>query len=301
MGGRTARELCTAACCALVLLSAWLPPCSAGEGSQAGPTLQFDLPGGSETGPLAPGQAFALSVRLMDWKSTGAEELVAIFESPAFPRRLAPLLPDGPSGAPVTSVVFEPRPFAVGMDDRALRIEVAIARLRGMRIEPVLKRTVYLTIGTRPRATRPDAAIPAPSADKAGPRPDSASAPDQPAAQGQPILPPEEVQEEDLGSGSPAAQSPVYWRAVRETLSRRWQHQLVQIGSRAAARGPRVRFRLYADGLAQLIQVERSSGDPRVDEAGLQAVLASLPFPPFPPTVREPSVEVHLDLPGARR
>jgi hypothetical protein len=35
--------------------------------------------------------------------------------------------------------------------------------------------------------------------------------------------------------------------------------------------------------------------------AVLRTVLGQHPFPPFPPDVREPSVDVHVDLPAAKR
>jgi hypothetical protein len=35
--------------------------------------------------------------------------------------------------------------------------------------------------------------------------------------------------------------------------------------------------------------------------AALRTVLSLHPFPPFPPDVREPSVDVHVDLPSSHR
>lgn len=302
--------LCVASVGAAGLLSGIIGgaigPAAAGETRRPIPTLEFTLPGEQEGGLLVPGQAFVLSVRLTDWqpprkKEELNEELVVIFDSPAFPRRLLPLTPDGASKDPATSVVFEPRPFAVGAGDKALRIEVTVARLHGMRIEQMLKRTVYLTL--TPAAPAPSSAAappPAPDAVPADPDPAPPAPADETASAGQPVLPPEEVQEEDLGSPPPLVQSPVYWKTVRELLGRRWQHQLGQFRKGQAGRGLRVRFRLYSGGAAQLIQIERTSGNAAVDEAGLRAVLASLPFPPFPPSIQESSVEVHLDLPGAK-
>jgi len=93
----------------------------------------------------------------------------------------------------------------------------------------------------------------------------------------------------------------VYWKNVSDSVARHWQQRRAQLRKDKAARSLRVQFRLYPAGFAQLIQVERSSGDATVDEAGLHTVLSLNPFPPFPPDVREPSVDVHVDLPGARR
>jgi TonB family protein len=117
----------------------------------------------------------------------------------------------------------------------------------------------------------------------------------------QPLLLPEDIREENLGEIPPTVSGPVYWKQISEAVAKRWGQELSQLGKGRAARDLRVKFQLYPGGFAQLVQIERSSGSPNVDEAALRTVLGLHPFPPFPPDVQEPSVDVHVDLPGTRR
>jgi TonB family protein len=114
-------------------------------------------------------------------------------------------------------------------------------------------------------------------------------------------LPAEDIREENMGGGSTAMSAPLYWKQIGETVTKRWQQELAQMGKGRAVRGLRVKFQLYPGGFAQLIQIERSSGNPNVDDTAMRTVLSLHPFPPFPPDVRESSVDVHVDLPGTRR
>ena len=61
---------------------------------------------------------------------------------------------------------------------------------------------------------------------------------------------------------------------------------------------PGIGFRLYANGEAQLIEVERSSGDLELDQAAVLAVVNAHPFPPFPLGTRDAHVDVHVEIPG---
>ena len=74
------------------------------------------------------------------------------------------------------------------------------------------------------------------------------------------------------------------------------------IGSnREVRRMPGIGFRLYANGDAQLIEIERSSGNLALDEAALLAVVNAHPFPPFPVGTRDTQVDVHIDIPAFPR
>lgn len=280
----------------------WTPPASsAAEPQHSTPVLTFDLSPNNENGLLDPGQAFDFSVRLKGLKPRREEELVAIFESLAYPDRLVAFTPDDASADLIASTSFEPRPIAAGADGQPLRIEVVVARLRGMRLETVFSRAVYLTTVPAPSAPSEAAPASAPGTALLDALLDQASATDRAGRPVQPLLPPEEIVVEELGGGSSAVSGPVYWKNVGESVALHWQQRRAQLRKDQAGRGLRVQFRLYPGGFAQLIQVERSSGDPSVDEAGLRTVLSLHPFPPFPLDVREPSVDVHVDLPGSKR
>jgi TonB family protein len=283
----------------------WIPSQSSAAGPQnSSPVLAFDLAPNQDNGLLDPGLPFDFSVRLKGIKPRRDEELVAVFESLAYPHRLVAFVPEEASTDLVASTRFESRPIAAGAG-QPLRMEVVVARLRGMRLETVFSRATYLT--TVPAASAPSApasgtqAAPAHGTALLEALLEEAPATDRSGRPVEPILPPEQIVVEDLAGGSRAVPGPVYWKSVSDSVARHWQQRRAQLRKDRAARSLRVQFRLYPQGFAQLIQVERSSGDPIVDEAGLHTVLSLHPFPPFPPDVRDPSVDVHVDLPGAKR
>jgi TonB family protein len=289
------------ALCVTIAFALSLPVFSAAEPRQPTPTLNFDLPSNYGNGLLDPGQAFDFSVRLKGLKPARGEELVAVFESLAYPHRLVSLTPDDASADLTASTRFEARPTAAGAG-QPLRMEVIVARLRGLRLETVFSRAVYLTTGPAPSAS--SGAAPASSPGTALLRAILEEAPDidRHGRQVHPLLLPDKIVVEESGSEkSSDVSGPLYWKQVGESVSRNWQQRRAQLRKDQAGRSLRVQFRLYPGGFAQLIQIERSSGDPNVDEAGLQTVLSLHPFPPFPPDIREPFVDVHVDLPGTKR
>ncbi|OGW64811.1 MAG: hypothetical protein A3H49_10705 [Nitrospirae bacterium RIFCSPLOWO2_02_FULL_62_14] len=276
------------------------PAPSAAEIKHSTPTLKFDLSLNNENGLVDPGQTFEFSVRLKGLKPGRGEELVAVFESLAYPHRLVSLTPDEASADLTASTRFEPRPIAAGAG-QPLRMEVVVARLRGMRLDSVFSRTVYLTTGPAPPPRSGSVPASSPGTAMLDALLEEASATDRHGRPVEPILLPDKITVEESGGSSADVSGPVYWKNVSDSVALHWQQRRAQLRKDQAGRGLRVQFRLYPQGFAQLVQVERSSGDPIVDEAGLQTVLSLHPFPPFPPDVREPSVDVHVDLPGLRR
>lgn len=281
----------------------WLSPLSSVAGPQAvSPDLEFDLAPNQESGLLDPELPFEFSVRLKGIKPKRDEGLVAVFESLAYPHRLVAFVSEESSTDLVASTKFESRPIAAGAG-QPLRMEVVVARLRGMRLETVFSRAAYLT--TVPAASAPAAPAggqPAPAHGTALLEAllEEAPATDRGGRPVEPILLPDQIVVEELAGGSRTVPGPVYWKNVSDAVARHWQQRRAQLRKDRAARSLRVQFRLYPQGFVQLVQVERSSGDPIVDEAGLHTVLSLNPFPPFPPDVRDPSVDVHVDLPGAK-
>jgi TonB family protein len=92
-----------------------------------------------------------------------------------------------------------------------------------------------------------------------------------------------------------------YWHQVSLLVSRSWAKQV-----RGVRRGPssetvRVRFKLYPNGRAQLIEIEKGSGAREIDEAGIYAVVNAQPFPPLPEDVGDEAIDVHVRMrTGAR-
>lgn len=300
-----ARARCRAPILSAVLLAVsacvGIPSISTAAAPLSGsPALTFDLAPNQDNGLLDPGLPFEFSARVKGIKPRPEEQLVAVFESLAYPHRLVGFVPDEASGELVASTRFESRPIAAGAG-QPLRMEVVVARLRGMRLETVFSGAAYLTTVPAPSAPPGPAAAPSHGTALLEALLEEAPATDRGGRPVEPILLPDEIKVEELGGGSRAVPGPVYWKNVSESVARHWQQRRAQLRKDRAARSLRVQFRLYPQGFAQLVQVERSSGDTIVDEAGLHTVLSLSPFPPFPPDIREPSVDVHLDLPGAKR
>lgn len=294
-----AQVIASALCVTIAFVSS-LPASSAAEPRQSAPVLKCDLSPNNENGLLDTGQAFEFSVHLKGLKPGRGDELVAVFESLAYPHRLVAFSPDDASADLIASTRFEP--VTAGANGQPLRIDVVIARLRGLRLETVFSRAVYLTTGPAPSVPSEAAPTSAHGTALLDALLEEAPATDRNGRPVEPLLLPDNiVVEETGGEKSPDVSGPLYWKQVSESVALNWQQRRAQLRKDQAGRGLRVQFRLYPTGFAQLIQVERSSGDPNVDEAGLRTVLSLHPFPPFPPDVREPSVDVHVDLPASRR
>jgi TonB family protein len=296
------RALAIFAATCVTLTFVWTPPVfSAAESQRSAPTLEFEVPVQNETGLLNPGEPFDFSVRLKGLKPGRGEELVAVFESPAFASRLVSLESDGTSQDLAASTKLSSPPIAVKAESQPIRVEVSVARFIGMRLHTVLQRTVYLMAGAPPSPSKDSQSTTAPATSLLDALLDGASATDRHGRPVEPLLPPEDIREEGSGEGQPTVSGPIYWKQIGEMVTKRWQQELAQMGKGRVVRDLRVKFQLYPGGYAQLIQIERSSGNPIVDETAMRTILSLHPFPPFPPDIREPFVDVHIDLPGAKR
>ncbi len=57
-----------------------------------------------------------------------------------------------------------------------------------------------------------------------------------------------------------------------------------------------IRFRLHRTGSVTAVEIERTSGNGYYDDAGLRAVKAALPLPPFPASLAEPYLDAHFSF-----
>lgn len=258
-----------------------------------GASLSFELEQADGLGVLPPGEALVLSI-IVKGVPAGRDPVVALLEGGWAPRRLVPLTPEARTGWLRASVTLEPYSAAlVPGRSTAVRIDVSVARERGMRLDRLLKRSVFVTLGS-PQTP----GVPAHAAAMAPPR-DSIHH-DVPPGPDVPPVPEDRIIEEDLLPVPVAAQARTYWREITRFIARNWALGSGADGPVRMTQAPSIRFRLQASGEAQLIQVERSSGVSGGDEAGMQAVVRAHPFPPFPPDLQAGAVEVHVDLRGDR-
>lgn len=254
-------------------------------------SVHFELEDTEGNGVLPLGKALALSVQLTGVPA-GDDPVVAVFEGASFARRLVPLTPDSDSDSLRTSVTLEPYPLGpTSVQPKYLRIHVVFARLREMKLARFLTHTLYVTIG-QPQAAPEPVSLPQRDQTDNG---NMGLQPDEAQPDVAPVLD-EDITEEDLLPLPIPGQAQDYWQEVSRLISGSWSQGIGQRGQARLKQAVRVRFRLHANGEAQLIQVERSSGAREVDEAGMRAIVNAHPFPPFPSDLDHSFVEVHVRM-----
>ena len=90
------------------------------------------------------------------------------------------------------------------------------------------------------------------------------------------------VAEEDLVPFASPVEGKAYWQQVSHLISRSWARQVRGIRRAPSSETVKVRFKMFPNGRAQLIEIEKGSGAREIDEAGIYAVVNAQPFLPFP-------------------
>ncbi len=271
------------------------PPSPSHEPERA---VYFELDGPRGTGVLDPEKPVRLSVYLQGERG-GMDHIVAIFEGGPFVRRLVPMRPEPGRQAFRSSVTLEPsvRGF-VSTREKALRVNVILARRHGMRLTRFMSRTVYVTMRL-PRKVSKLSTAPFSETKQNLP---GAFWPDLSRVGG---LGREEardgISEQDLIVGSVQTRGQGYWRHISHLIGRSLREPLASSSRKKPEGTVLVRFRLHANGEVQLVQVERSSGIPRLDEAGMEAIISAHPFPPFPSNLSPANlstdwIDMHVEL-----
>ncbi|MEW6544111.1 MAG: TonB C-terminal domain-containing protein [Nitrospirota bacterium] len=240
----------------------------------------------------------------------GQEEIVALVEGTLLARMMVPMERGSGPAAWQISLRLDPpavRSGQVPAGDAASgdqahlfhRLDISFARIKGMGLVPLLKRSVYLNLEPRPERKPGSPPSESPPTEPEPPKPataePSAESPPLPGIERPSVAPvlDEVVAETEIAVPKPKPVSPDYWEELTQRITAKFGQRL---GSRPAAARPRVQFRLYWDGVPQVIFLERTSGSPLADQAGLDSVMDAQPFPPFPPTVTGPFVDVHVDF-----
>ncbi|MFM8551611.1 MAG: TonB C-terminal domain-containing protein, partial [Nitrospiraceae bacterium] len=252
-----------------------------------------------------------LNVRLAG-EPTGRQEIVAIVEGTLLTRVLVSMGPgEGPRSwqadvgldLPDTEAGPQPNREAALRDPRQWfhRVDVTFARMRGMGLTPFLRRSVYVNL--EPHTERAAEVKPEPAQPEAVPEPPAPPVP--PAVAESAPLPGIEresvspvvdaaIAETDMPLPKPPPVAVDYWQTLEQRVTAQFRQRV-----RAKAlpvRLPRVQFRLYWDGIARTITLERSSGSLQLDQAGMDSVIDAHPFPPFPGNLTDPYVDVHVDF-----
>jgi TonB family protein len=252
---------------------------------------QFELWNSSAEGIVALGKVVELAVTLGGVAST-KDPLVAAFESTMFHPRVIPLTEDSIPMVWRGAASLEPRQASrTSVQQKAVRIQVTFARDRGGKLERLLTRVVYVTVGP-PLAPRKD-----------GQESDAPILVENYQADGMNEVQPDvapvaavPVAEEDLMPLPSPGEGRPYWQHISHVISKSWSRHVRQVRRGPSGEIVKVRFKMYPSGVAQLIHIEKGSGSREIDVAGIQAIVHAQPFPPFPSELGNEAVDVHIRM-----
>lgn len=252
--------------------------------------LQIELPADSLFGTLPINRRLTIFVHVPNAPAWQGIPLLAQFEIPDTAPYVVPLDMDHDRRGYSATVDLGRLPSTMGTPPKATAIRVLIGRPRGEQLEALLDRTVVITIATPGYADHhrgpADLSLPLTEA----PRNVHNTPTDLALLEGH-------LQEEDLAGTRPLARQEGYWKRLQGLIRQQLHDEAGGRPTHPVQRGPGIGFRLYANGEAQLIEVERSSGDLTLDRAALLAVVNAHPFPPFPPGTMDPFIDVHVEVP----
>ncbi len=293
-------------CPAIAVAGVWIVLClsflpvraGAGQTPSATPVTpkrwaQFELVSTEADGSVQVGKDVVLSVTLGGLPS-GAESVMAIIESAGFQSQTVSLSEDGTPAVYQGTAILEPNSTLKSrttVHPKAVRVRVSFARAKITGLEEFLKRDLYVTIGDRPPDEAEAVVPPGPLAES----PDADAAAVQQATE-HVLAVNATIEEEDLLPLPAPGESKAYWKQVSDLISRNWSRQIRSIRRAPSSETVRVHFKMYASGVAQLIQLEKSSGARDVNDAGLQTIIHAQPFPPIPPDVGGDIVDVHVRM-----
>lgn len=254
---------------------------------------QFDLVSTEPDGSVQAGKDVVLSITLGGVPS-GTESVMAMIESNGFQSQTVSLSEEPTAAVYQGTVILEPNSTLKSrttVHPKAVRVRVSFARAKITGLEEFLKRDVYVTLGEPPPPDSDADVQPGPVAES----PEADAAAVQKATE-QVMAVNATIVEEDLLPLPPPGESKAYWKQVSDLISRNWSRQIRSIRRAPSSETVRVQFKMYASGIAQVIQLEKSSGARDVNDAGLQTIIHAQPFPPIPPDLGSDVVDVHVRM-----
>lgn len=257
------------------VLSASLPQ-SASPSGPAKRWVQFELNQSGPMGELQIGKPIVLTMVLRG-VAVGITPVVATSESKAFYSQ---------------TVTLEPIPMSLtSVPPQAVRVQVTFARSRQDKVERFMRRVVYVTMDRSDPANEKRELFPVSREESQN---DGVVVDDVQSSVGP--LSNASLAEEDVVTLASPGEEKAYWQQVSHLISRSWARQV-----RGTLRGTsgvtvKVRFKLYPNGRAQLIEIEKGSGARDIDEAGIYAVIHAQPFPSFQAELGEEPLDVHVRM-----
>jgi len=266
-------------------------PSSAPPPSPAKRWVQFDLDQEESAADILSGKPITLTMTL-GGVAQGSTPIVAICESVHFQPQTITLEPDTVPMVLKGTVTLEPiPPSRTSVPHKVARIQVTFARFRQDKLERIMRRIVYVTLD--PQEPSGD------SSDLPAARPDESRNEDVVIDEVQPDVEPVSIgkmAEEDLMPFPSPGEGTAYWKQISYLVSRSWSRHVRGIRHTPGGETVKVRFKLYPNGRAQLVEIEKGSGAREIDEAGIHTVVSAQPFPPFPPELGEDAVDVHVRM-----
>lgn len=252
--------------------------------------LQIELPADSLFGALPVNRRLTVFIHVPNAQAWQDIPLLAQFEIPDTAPYIVPMDMDRDRQGYSTTVDLGRLPGTMGTPPKATSIQVLIGRPRGEQVEPLVRRTVVITIAIPGYADHHRGPADLSLHLTEGPRNRQDAPTDLALLDGR-------LEEEELVGTRTLTRQEGYWKMLQGLIRQRLHHEDGTRTATSVRRAPGIGFRLYANGEAQLIEVERSSGDLTLDQAALLAVVNAHPFPPFPPGTPDSYVDVHIDVP----
>ena len=252
---------------------------------------QFELSQAESMGDPQTGKPVTLTI-ILGGVTAGMTPVVATCESIAFQAQTVTLELDAESMALKGTVTLEPILMSrTTVPPRAARVQVTFARSRQDKLERFMRRVVYVTM---------DRSEPANESSELPPvRPEESQSEDVILDEVQPAVEPVStgaLAEEDLVPFASPGEGQAYWKQVSHLISRSWARQVRGIRHAPNSETVKVLFKMFPNGRAQLIEIEKGSGTREIDEAGIYAVVNAQPFLPFPSELGEDTVDVHVRM-----
>jgi TonB family protein len=259
--------------------------------------VQFELSQAESMGDPQTGKSVTLTI-VLGGMVGGTAPVVAICESIVFQAQTVTLEPDAESMALKGTVTLDPILMSrTSVPPRAARVQVTFARSRQDKLERFMRRVVYVTMDRSEPANE--------SSELSLVRSGELQSEDVILDEVQPAVEPVAtvaLAEEDLVPFASPGEGQAYWQHVSHLISRSWARQIRGIRREPSSETVKVHFKLFPNGRAQLIEIEKGSGVREIDEAGIYAVVNAQPFLPFPSELEEDAVDVHVRMrTGSRR
>ncbi len=254
--------------------------------------VEFELSQAESMRNPQTGKPVTLTISL-GGETADMKSVVATCESIAFQTQTVTLAPNAEARALKGTVTLEPILMSrTSVPLRAARVQVTFfSQSRQGKLEQFMRRVVYVTMDRLESANETSELLPV--------RPEKPLSEDIILDEAKPDVEPVSpgtLAEEDLVPTASQGEEKAYWQNVSYLISQSWARLIRGIRREPSGDAVGVRFKMFPNGRAQLIRIEKGSGAREIDEAGIYAVINAQPFPPLPSKLGEDVVDVHIRM-----